>query len=78
MKNYMSVKELKNEYLEQLKFKIYYMSYDELKEEFGDLVTDEIVEELANAIYINDIKDEIIYTLFNGISFVDEDFGGIK
>ena len=74
MNKYMSVEELKSEYLEQLKFRVYYMSYDELKEQFPDDITDDIINEIENAYGWLDISDETIYKLFSGISFVKEDF----
>ena len=72
--NYMSVEELKSEYIENLKFKLYYMSVEELENEFSDLINDDIINEIENAYGFLEISDETIYKLFSGINFVKEDF----
>lgn len=75
MEKYMSVEELKSEYLEVLKMRVYYTRFEDLEKEFGkEMITKEIIENLENCIYWYEISDETIYKLFSGISFVKEDF----
>ena len=70
----MNVRELNKDQLNVLKLKIYYMSFDELEQEFSETLNDIIVMELEKVNYYQDIKDDIIYQLFNEFYFVNEDF----
>ena len=70
----MNVRELNKDQLNILKLKIYYMSFDELEHEFSDVLNNLIIIGLEKVNYYQDIKDDIIYQLFNHFSFVNEDF----
>lgn len=71
----MDVKELNQEQLDELKYKIFYLNkndmfYNMLMESWDD----DIQVEYEKAKYPYDISNKTIYKLFNGIDFVDEDF----
>lgn len=70
----MNVRELNKDQLNELKLKIYYMSFDELENEFSETLNDLIILDLEKVNYYQDIKDDIIYQLFDHFSFINEDF----
>ena len=70
----MDVRELKQDYIDQLKFGLYYMQQEEIETQFCDALNDEIIIELENANFPYDISNETIYILFSGFNFVDDDF----
>ena len=70
----MSVKELKQEWLDQLKMKIYYDD-DPLKIfALPELLTGDEVNVIADAETWFDIPNEIVYKVFDGVDFVKGDF----
>lgn len=71
----MDVKQLSDNQLNSLKQKIYYMNFEELEEEFKEVLNDDIIIELEKINYFFDISNEIIYELFSGFYFVFDDFG---
>lgn len=70
----MSVKELKQEWLDQLKMKIYYE--DDPLEIFAlhEILTIDEVDVIADAETWFDIPNEIVYKVFDGVDFVKRDF----
>lgn len=74
---YMNVKELNEKQLEQLKMKVFY-DFDGADDFLLDHLADELYFEeyeiLETADCWTDIPNEIIYKLYEDISFVEEDF----
>lgn len=71
----MDVKELNQNQLDELKYKVFYLNkndvfYNMLMENWDD----DIQLEYEKANYPYDISNKTIYKLFNGINFVDDDF----
>lgn len=73
---YRNVRELTQDELDELKSKIYFLNTDneDEMEEFVAVWDDEIEIEHEKMEYPTDISNETIYKLFDGISFVEEDF----
>lgn len=72
----MSVEELSQEQLDELKVKVYYLSEDDLY--YNMLMeswSDDIQVEYEKAQFPYDISNETIYKLFGGICFCNDDFG---
>lgn len=70
----MDVKELNQNQLDELKYKVFYLNkndvfYNMLMENWDD----DIQLEYEKANYPYDISNKTIYKLFNGINFVDDD-----
>ena len=70
----MDVRELSKNQLHELKCKVYFSTFEEVEEEFADVLDDEIVIEFERAQWPDDISDETIYKLFGHFDFVDDDF----
>ena len=71
----MNVKELNQEQLNELKYKVFYLNkndifYNMLMESWDD----DIQIEYEKAQYPSYISNKTIYKLFGGIDFVDDDF----
>lgn len=78
---YMNVKELNEQQLEQLKMKVFYdfdSADDFLLDKLSEELSFEEYEMLQTADCWTDIPNEIIYKLYEDISFVEEDFGFIE
>ena len=67
----MTVKELKQEWLDQLKMKIF---YDDKAEELYEILTDSEMTSISNAETWFDIPNEIVYKVFDEVYFVKGDF----
>lgn len=67
----MTVKELKQEWLDQLKINIF---YDDNQQELCDILTDSEMTIIDNAETWFDIPNEIVYKVFDGVDFVKGDF----
>lgn len=70
----MNVRELTQDQLYELKSKIYWMSFEEIENEHYEVLDDEIILDLEKAIYPNNISNESIYKLYDGINFTNDDF----
>ena len=74
----MDVRELNQEQLSVLKWKVFYDLNEEwLDCNYNGLTQEErerMLEEVDTVIIADGISDETIYTLFSGIDFVEEDF----
>lgn len=74
----MTVQELKPLQLDQLKHNIFYdYRYDEEKrQEMNDYLTEDEKSFLLNAdIYYWEIPNELVFKVYEGIYFVEDDFG---
>lgn len=67
----MNVKELKQEWLDQLKMNIF---YDDNPQELCDVLTDADMKIVGEADWWYDIPNEIVYKVYDGIYFVKGDF----
>ena len=67
----MNVRELKQEWIDQLKMNIY---YDDNPQELYEILTDSEMTIIGNAETWYDIPNEIVYKVYDGISFVKGDF----
>lgn len=63
----MNVKELNSDQLDYLRFNLFYG--DECVE-----LTDEQQMVIDNCVFFWDVPDELVYEVYDGISFVEEDF----
>lgn len=73
----MTVKELNEEQLEQLKMRVFYefdSADDFLLEHLADELLFEEYEILQTADCWTDIPNELIYKLYDGVYFIEEDF----
>ena len=70
----MNVRELTQDQLYELKSKIYWMSFEEIENEYYEVLDDEIILDLEKATYPNNISNESIYKLYDGINFTNDDF----
>ena len=72
----MNVRELNYLQLMQLKERVFYLDTNDEDDfaPFAESWTDDIEVEHNDAEYPSDISDETIFTLFDGIDFVEEDF----
>ena len=71
----MDVKELNQDQLDKLKYKVFYLNkndvfYNMLMENWDDDI--QLEYEKAQSLY--DIRNKTIYKLFDGLIFVDDDF----
>ncbi len=78
---YMSVRELNEEQLLQLKWTLF-NDWDNADEysifyDNGDSLTQQEIEILDNACSGDEIPNEIVYKLYDGITFVEEDFWSV-
>lgn len=67
----MTVKELKQEWLDQLKMEIL---YNRKAEELYDILTESEMIKVGYAETWFDIPNEIVYKVFDGVDFVKGDF----
>lgn len=72
----MTVRELNQQQLEELKYKVFYLDIEDEDEfsQYAESWSDDIQLEVEKAVYAQDIKDETIYKLFEHYNFVEEDF----
>ena len=75
----MNVRELTQEQLDELKWKVFYdMVYEWLDTQYNGCFSieewEEMYNEVSNAIIADNISNETIYKLFDGIDFVNDDF----
>lgn len=63
----MNVKELNSDQLDYLRFNLFY-------DDDGVELTDEQQMVIDNCVFFWDVPDELVYDVYDGISFVEEDF----
>lgn len=70
----MTVNELNREQINQLKEKIFFDWNSDATEELKETMTYDDYTTLNRALSYMDIPDEIVFALYDGVYFVEEDF----